>query len=420
MSISLTSVFSFLFLLISLSHQSGYLSIEIASFAFWIFIYMLFLFFILLLKPSYHNIEDKRYIWPILLYVLWNMISIIRGLFTAENYWEWKILVDTSLMLLIPLSIYIFTSKSLVQQILKFWFTFGLIAFFIFLPFVIHSYFYGRYLNPILLLLLLLPLISFRWKVITLFFTLFVLSAGFDSRSDLIRYTVAMSFGMFYYFRALLSHMIFKISHAILMTLPIILLILAVTNTFNIFKMNSYIEGDYSIMSKDSGKLKKSSLTSDTRTFIYVENIKSAINNDYVLIGRTPANGYDSVYFGNHLKFELGTGKMQRFSSEVSILNIFTWNGLVGVFLYFLVFLVATYLAIYRSNSFHMKIIGLFVAFRWSYAFVEDFTWFDIQYILLWILIAMCYSTEFRKMNDQEFKEWVTGLLPNFVYGKKY
>jgi len=378
------------------------------------------LVFTILLKPLYFSVENNSYIWPVKLFLLWNIISIIRGLFVADNYWEWKHLTDTSLMLLIPLTIYIFTNKFLVQQILKLWFKFGLIVFFIFMPFVIHSYFYGRYLTPILLLLLLFSSISFRWKVIAVFFTAIVLSAGFDSRSDLIRYSIAISFGMLYYFRMLVSQVIFKILHSILMILPIILLILAITNIFNIFKMDSYIEGDHSIMSKDSGKLQKSSLTSDTRTFIYIENIKSAVKNNYLLIGRTPANGYDSMYFGNHLKFELGTGKMQRFSSEVAILNIFTWNGLVGVVLYFLVFLVATYLAIYRSNSFFMRIIGLFVSYKWLYAFVEDFTWFDMQYTFLWILIAMCYSVEFRKMNDEEFKEWTMGLFPNFVYGRKY
>jgi hypothetical protein len=240
-----------------------------------------------------------------------------------------------------------------------------------------------------------------------------IILTGLDSRSNVIRFSIAFGLGSLYYFRAFFIDKFFKTIHFILILLPLILLILGTSGIFNVFKMSDYIKADYSVMSNDSGKLEKSSLKADTRTFIYVETITSAIKHDYVIQGRTPANGYDSKWFGDELKWKLGTGKEQRFSSEVSILNIFTWNGLIGAILYFLIFLRSSYLAVYKSNNYFIKVIGLFVAFRWAYAFVEDFTMFDIQYIFLWALIAMCFSSSFRNMTDIEFKTWVRELLNN-------
>ena len=102
---------------------------------------------------------------------------------------------------------------------------------------------------------------------------------------------------------------------------------------------------------------------------------------------------------------------MERFANEVSILNVFTWTGILGVVLYFLVFLRATYLAVNKSNSYFMRLIGLNVAFRWAYGWIEDFSRFDLSYLFLWIMIGMCYSKSFRMMNDLQIRYWVNGLI---------
>jgi len=421
MKLSVSLLFKFLFLLLTVSYIMVHTTLNFESFSFWIFVEILTILSILFLIPKYFNkVDDYYLIMPVFLYLLWSIVSVLRGFLIADNYWEWKNLTAAALILLLPLFVYVSTNKNFFQEVINFWLKYALVIFILFLPFVHHSGFYGRYLAPIMLLLLLLPLLPYKWRALSILLSIFVVTAGLDSRSDVIRFSMAGSLGMLYYFRVFIGERIIKTIHIILIILPVLLLSLALTDTFNIFKMDKYIDGKYTTMSNETGTLKKQSLTSDTRTFIYVETINSAIKNDYVLQGRTPANGYDSKYFGGFMKWKLGTGKEQRFTSEVSILNVFTWSGLIGVVLYFLVFFRASYLAIYKSNSFFMKIIGLFVSFRWSYSFVEDFTKFDVQYILLWMLIAMCYSTEFRKMNDEKFKEWTLGLLPNFIYGRKY
>jgi len=175
--------------------------------------------------------------------------------------------------------------------------------------------------------------------------------------------------------------------------------------------MSEYIEGDYKAKVEVDGKISEESLTVDTRTGLYIEVLTSAVKNDYILLGRTPARGNDSLAFGEFLAVELNTGKSERFGNEVSILNVFTWTGVVGVVLYFFIFFRASYLAIHKSNNIFIKIIGLFVAFRWLYAWVEDFSRFDMSNIILWMLISMCFSIEFRNMTNFEFKLWVRGIF---------
>lgn len=378
-----------------------------------IIINMTILFSIFLLKPIYFNKEqDNSLIWPIKLYLLWNFVTIIRGVFIAENYWEWKNLVFSGFVMLMPLFVYVFSSKLFTQKILLFWTKYMIFAILLFIPIVNNPTFYGMSLTPIMIFLLLFPLLSIRLKILVLLLLFIGLSSSTGSRTYIIEYSLSFLLGISYYIGIFAKNIMFKIAHSILILLPLLLLILGLLGVFNIFKINNYIKGNYTAVSHETGKAQETSLKADTRTFLYVENINSAIKNKYILFGRTPANGYDSQYFGNYLKYTLHTGKMQRFSSEVGILNIFLWGGLISVFLYFLVFFYASYLAVYKSNSYFMKIIGLFVAFKWAYSFVGEFAVFDMMNTTLWLLISICYSTQFRKMNDFEVKEWVKHVFP--------
>ena len=162
--------------------------------------------------------------------------------------------------------------------------------------------------------------------------------------------------------------------------------------------MDEYISGNYTSVNTSNSIEKKESLTRDTRTFIYVEAIQSALNNNYVFFGREPARGYDSDAFGNHSFEDLDKGRYERYDGEVSILNIFTWLGLVGVFFYFLIFFKAVTLALSHSKNNYIKIVGFYVLFRWCYAWVEDFNIFSIMNITLWVVVAMCYVCVFYRV----------------------
>ena len=89
---------------------------------------------------------------------------------------------------------------------------------------------------------------------------------------------------------------------------------------------------------KSNNPSKKISTLADTRTFLYVEEISSAIKNKYVVQGRSIARGYDSMSFGKSIDKALGIQRGERQMSETSILNIFNYFGIIGVVSYFCIF----------------------------------------------------------------------------------
>ncbi|MWW25908.1 hypothetical protein [Algibacter lectus] len=352
---------------------------------------------------------------PVKYLLIWNTICIIRGVFIAENYWEFKSLINTGLMFFIPLIVYVCDDFLFLRKLISKWLKYMPWLFLLFLPIVFtsikHADIYGEYFVPILFLLPFVFLLPMKYRLIILCSSILIILVSLDARSNIIRFSAAFLLGLAFYFKRLISPKLLQVFSFSLYVIPIILLILGLSGKFNIFKMDEYIQGDYTTEITENGKTKKASLTNDTRTFLYVEALGSALKNNYILFGRTPSRGYDSVSFGNEAKFVLKTGKQERFGSEVAILNIFTWNGLIGVILYFLVFAKASFLALYRSKNYIVKLLGVFVAFRWAYSFAEEFTIFGLQYIFLWITIGICYSTKFRGMNNTEIKIWASSIF---------
>lgn len=202
-----------------------------------------------------------------------------------------------------------------------------------------------------------------------------------------------------------------RLAHWLCYISAIVLLVLGISGTFNIFTDMASNSGKYVEKKIVNGELKEEDLSTDTRTFIYVEVLQSALKNDYVLCGRSLARGNDSNWFGSFMAEDLKTGKYERYNNELCHLNIFTWLGVIGVLLYSLIYFRSSFLAVYRSNSYFLKLIGFFIAFHWAYGWIEDTTNFDILNISLWSAISMGLSSQFRAMTDQDFVEWFGAIF---------
>lgn len=409
---------NFAFLLITISSINVASTLPLGNTVFW-WAVNFFTIFLFIWARKYHRPEDISSGSIFTYYLWWNIICILRGCFVADNYWEWKNLVGITPVLLLPLSITVSSSPDLLQSLFKFWVRYVLPLFFLFFPFIYEREGVGYYLAPLTLFLLFFPGLKRSWKVILIFFCLFVFLGNLDARSNVIRFAVCLMLGLLFNFTQIANWKLLKYIRILLMPIPVILFGLAVAGVFNIFNMDEYVTGKYSTSVKDQGQSVEVSLTADTRTFLYKEVLTSAITYDYWLLGRTPARGNESESFGLFALEELGTGKMERFSNEVSVLNIFTWTGIVGLILYFLIFYKATYLAINKSNNGYIRIIGIYVCFRWCYAWVEEFNNFDLSNIFLWLMFGMCFSKAFRTMSDNEMENWVRNIF-NIRLNERY
>lgn len=353
------------------------------------------------------NADNMLIIW---LYLLWNVVCIVRGLFEVETYWDIKGLITNALALVLPIVIFSSTNKIIVQSLLAFYVKYALPLFLLF-GLITRTDAFGFYLIPVSLLILFLPVLTKKQKYIVLFATAVLIVADPAARSNVIKFSIPFFLLLIYFFRNKISSNIIETSRLTLLILPVILLVLGVTGVFNVFKMSEYIKGDVTAVGLDNeGNRVDMNLVEDTRTFLYIEVLESAINNNYWLLGRTPARGNDSELFGMTEQAEL-IGKDERLANEIGVANIFTWTGLVGVIFYFLIFYRASHLAVNKSRNIYAKMLGVYVAFRWLFSWIEDVNNFSLNYFMLMMMLGLCFSYSFRNMSDKEIIIWARGIF---------
>ena len=375
----------------------------------WTISYFIIILYFFSKTYYFEQLNEKNFLF-IKIYLIWISICIVRGMFVAENYWDWKGLANNTMALLLPIVAYSATNKVIVQTILAFYVKYGL-PLFIVLMLLIRTDAYGFFLMPVSFLLLFLPALSIRQRFVLLFFTAIILFADLGARSNVIKFALPLIVLTIYFLRDKLSSKTLEGVRLLFIIAPFVFLTLGITGIFNVFNMSDYL-GEFKTKGlSNEGERIELDMSTDTRTFIYEEVIQSAVNNNYSFFGRTPARGNDSEVFGP-TAFEY-TGRDERLENEVGILNVFTWTGIVGVFLYLLIFYRATYLAINRSENIYAKMLGVYVAFRWLYSWVEDINSFSVNYFMLWIMLGLCFSYSFRSMTNYEVTLWVRGIFDN-------
>lgn len=400
-------------LLIAFITVSDFFSFQIGNtYLWWVFEFWIVLVF-WKARFSFFDQEYRNSMRFLNWYLLWNVFNIVRGVFAAQIYWDYKFLIGNTFVLLLPIVSYSLSNKEVLQSVLSFYVKFVLPFYILLLPFL-PSGALGLYLCPISFLMLFFPALTIQGKGIVLLATIVAILSDLSTRSYLIKYGIPLILLLVYYLRYLFTSVKYvELLQKVFMVLPWLFFILAVSGTFNVFNMNSYMDGEnYVAKTQDaSGKVVEQDVTTDSRTFLYLEALNSAIKYKYWLIGRTPARGHETKFFADADP----TGRGERIRDEVGILNVFTWTGIIGVILYFLVFFKASYIAIKQSNNIYSKMLGLFVAARWMYAWVEDINMFDLNYFTIWLMIGLCFSESFRKMDNAEVTLWARG-----IFGRRY
>ncbi|MFA5229278.1 MAG: hypothetical protein WC446_05970, partial [Candidatus Paceibacterota bacterium] len=166
--------------------------------ALWWLISFVILFLFFFSKRYFFDNENKKNLIVLKIYLFWMVICIIRGMLVAENYWDWKGLVSNSMALLLPIVAYSATNKVVVQSVLAFYIRYGLPIFLI-LMILIRTDSYGFYLMPVSFLLLFLPALSIRHRVILLGFTAIVFFADLGARSNIIKFGMPLLLLLIYY-----------------------------------------------------------------------------------------------------------------------------------------------------------------------------------------------------------------------------
>ena len=370
-----------------------------------------FLFQTLLIAILYLN---RRYLCPefktntyrfIYYYLIWTTILIFAGFFVADCYVEYRQLLVGSISLQVPIFVWIFTRPEVANRVLSIYFKYAWLPFVIFfLPFLGFT---QMYIQPILLLLCLAPL--FRRKTALLIIViglLYTTNNIFEDRGQFIKGCVAMVASLGILFRGRISSKMVKTAHVLAYISSIFLLVFIFSDLFSVL-VGSSSSSDIFYNNVDRDRRYQ-----DTRSLLYVDVINSSIDHGYYLIGHTPARGFEVTYSPElFMDEDTVLDKGERHKNEMVLSNIFTWEGLIGLFLYSLIYMRGSYLAVYKSRNKIIPFLGCFVAWRWSWGWVEDVNNFMITDIDLWAMIAICYSSSFRNMRDEDFIRWSRSLL---------
>lgn len=336
--------------------------------------------------------------------IVWNIITIIRGAFNANMYYDWRFLFLSSLFyFLIPLSaiigITILFNGTLLRVIITKVYPYALFL----LPLsALHLLAYARTVISVWFFVMLSIYIKNKWRILILITAFLSMITAFEIRANFLRVAIAVLLFGLNMFRGVIRLVWLKIACFLLFLAPFILLYLGIAGTFNVFQP---FDDEEDVFVIDQGGKESSNLVADTRTGLYVEVLNSVVADNILLFGGGATAKYKSD------TFVLTDNMTERYGAEVGFLNTLLYSGLIGVLLYFFVLIYAAYLGLSKSNNFFCKIIAVFLAFRWVLFFIEDITKYDMNFYFLWVAVGVCFSNQFRNLSDEQIKIWTAKYI---------
>ncbi|MCD8235997.1 MAG: hypothetical protein LUD00_04940 [Prevotellaceae bacterium] len=260
----------------------------------------------------------------------------------------------------------------------------------------------GFLLMPIILPLLFWKELSKKKKILYGTLAVYVIITSFwsDARSHILKYGIALFLGVLFiryeYFFKTFRNLVWLV-----LFIPFILIWLGVSGKLNIFESTEVLKSE---------NLQEGTLA-DTRTLVYTEALTSAVDNDYIWFGRGIGRGYESYFQIRRDEISDNIVTAERFygerNSEVSIVNSFTWGGIVYVLIFYIMMCSVIYYGLYRSSNRYVRAVALYFTFYSVYCWVENNQEFHISYLCSWFFIAICLSRHFRDLNDTNFKNFI-------------
>lgn len=334
-------------------------------------------------------------------FMAWNIFQFTRGVFNAQDYWDWKaLLLGYSFSILIPLTIIIGLNYELNIKLFRFILRIVFVFGFAVIPLALVTDFelYARVVIAVSLFILFVPWLPYKWKVLVIVVAASSVLMDISYRINAIKILFSFMLLFMYFNRRFISQRILNLSVGVIFMLPLILFALGVSGQFNIFQDNST---DIEIVTGSDNADRTVNLAGDTRTFLFQEVFYSMLKKDSsFIIGEGGGSAYESPFFAIYDLNDRG-----RYGTEVGFINAVLYSGAIGVVLYMLMLMFSAYYAINKSNNYSCKLLGLFVAFHWVVFFIEDRTLMTMNFYFIWIAVGLCLSNEYRTLSDNDVSD---------------
>ena len=346
------------------------------------------------------------------LYLLYVIFTFIRGFWVIE-FWtdDTRSLVNGTLLMLMPIIIWYFSNPDKFSQLLSFWSKKWIVPSIIIMLLFFVKEGYAHLLAPAYFLILFYKELPKKYRRCVWIILAMVIYGGLSARSNVLRFAIVVLLSYLFIVKQIFRNLK-RISWSFFAILPIVLLLLGTLGIYNPFEAlsnNANLNINFAEAQDKTGTVIQKA-NEDTRTFIYEGVLATSLKNDSWLIGRTFVRGYEvDQLFGveaYQIIFER-TGRMERISCEVGILNPFTWMGLIGLLLYSLMISAPSWYGVFRGRNKYVQCVGIILAFRFMFSFIEEMQTFGWNTITLWLMVAMCISPKFLKMSNNEMKIWI-------------
>ena len=346
------------------------------------------------------------------LYLLYVIFTFIRGFWVIE-FWtdDTRSLVNGTLLMLMPIIIWYFSNPDKFSQLLSFWSKKWIVPSIIIMLLFFVKEGYAHLLAPAYFLILFYKELPKKYRRCVWIILAMVIYGGLSARSNVLRFAIVVLLSYLFIVKQIFRNLK-RISWSFFAILPIVLLLLGTLGIYNPFEAlsnNANLNINFAEAQDKTGTVIQKA-NEDTRTFIYEGVLATSLKNDSWLIGRPFVRGYEvDQLFGveaYQIIFER-TGRMERISCEVGILNPFTWMGLIGLLLYSLMILAPSWYGVFRGRNKYVQCVGIILAFRFMFSFIEEMQTFGWNTITLWLMVAMCISPKFLKMSNNEMKIWI-------------
>jgi hypothetical protein len=353
-------------------------------------------------------------IFYVKLFIIYNLTVLFRGLYDAKSDQDWIVMISSTipLYLIIHFTIYFAAYRGPVISLIRTFWTYGLVlCLLIFLFFPAMSGDFVKSISPVYILILMIPYVNKKVSICIISLVIISFTSDFTNRSNLINILIAfMIISTFVYRKWKWMLNLVKSFRVILLLAPVTFLIMGLSGVFNIFLIGDSMS-NYSIAS-DSGN--KQDLLIDSRTSIYVDVFSQLKEDDAFVFGlgasgKTKTSLTDIQYSDFDVIYKEG-----RRGTESGMLNYIQWGGLLGGLIYFLLFVNASYLGIYKSNNWFCVMLGLWVAFKGLFSFIEDPNIFAVNSIFVFLSIGICFSKKLRCLDDAELKSMFNKTLKWF------
>ncbi|WP_124019378.1 hypothetical protein [Flavobacterium hydrophilum] len=337
-------------------------------------------------------------------FLFYNLLVLMRGIYDAKSDQDWIVMFSATipLFLVIHFSIYLAAYNTSINSLIKSFMTYGVVlSIFIFFFEPPLSIDFTKSISPIYLMIFLIPFVNKMNRIFIIFLTLISFFSDFSNRSNLINICIASVITLsFFWKKRMWVLSLIKGARIFLLSSPIVFLILGLSGVFNVFLIGDMMQ-TYSIETSNGNK---QDLLIDSRTSIY-SDVFSELKKQEAFVFGLGASGktktsltevsyadFDKIY------------KEGRRRTESGMLNYIQWGGMIGGLVYFLLFVKASFLGIYRSRNWFCVMLGIWVAFKGLFSFIEDATYFSVSSIFIFFAIGICMSKKIRQLDDLEIK----------------